>query len=216
MSVKARITRVTMPEVGEGVGYGMTYRIPYKGTQMATVNIGYADGLSRLLSNNMDVLVHGKRCQQVGKMHGPVHVRSRRAGCPYAPRGNAVPLSEGDVVTVLGRDGQEEIAADEMADRRHTINYERSPATSACVWKSCMSEARPQARRTRAKKPRPSLLDGRAGWQSCRFRGMSIREPREVRLESRPCSETASGAPWARRGRTSSSVSAIPMPASCS
>lgn len=38
--------------------------------------------------------------------------------------GNAVPLSEGDVVTVLGRDGQEEITADEMADRRHTINYE--------------------------------------------------------------------------------------------
>jgi alanine racemase len=123
MSVKARITRVTMPEVGEGVGYGMTYRIPYKGTQIATVNIGYADGLSRLLSNNMDVLVHGKRCAQVGKICMDQFMFA--ADAPGAHTlGNAVPLSEGDVVTVLGRDGQEEITADEMADRRHTINYE--------------------------------------------------------------------------------------------
>ncbi len=122
MSVKARVTRVSEPEVGEGVGYGMTYRIPHKGTQIATVNIGYADGLARELSNHMEVLVKGTRCRQVGNICMDQFMFC--ADKPGTALRRGVEVEEGDVVTVIGRDGAEEITMDDMAAARHTINYE--------------------------------------------------------------------------------------------
>ena len=68
MSVRARVTRVINPAVGEGVGYGLTYRVPKPNIQIATVPVGYADGLSRVLSNNMDVICNGTRARQVGRI----------------------------------------------------------------------------------------------------------------------------------------------------
>lgn len=68
MSVKARATRVIMPPVGEGVGYGMTYRVARPSIQIATLPLGYADGLSRGLSNKMEVLYGGQRWRQVGNI----------------------------------------------------------------------------------------------------------------------------------------------------
>lgn len=123
MSVRARVTRVARPAVGEGVGYGLTYRVPKPSIQIATVPMGYADGLARSLSNNMDVLVHGQRARQVGlicmdQFMFAVDVNNARA---YRP---AEPVERGDLVTVMGADGDEEITADELARRRGTINYE--------------------------------------------------------------------------------------------
>lgn len=66
MSVRARVTRVVYPAVGTGVSYGQTYSVGRQNTQIATIPVGYADGLSRSLSDKMDVLVHGTRCKQVG------------------------------------------------------------------------------------------------------------------------------------------------------
>ena len=68
MSVRARVTRAIYPAVGEGVGYGLTYRVPTPNIQIATVPIGYADGLARVLSNHMNVLVNGVRVRQVGRI----------------------------------------------------------------------------------------------------------------------------------------------------
>ena len=123
MSVRGRITRVEHPEVGTGVGYGLTYRVPKPNIQICTVPIGYADGLSRTLSGNMDVLVNGERCRQVGRIcmdqfMFQVSVNNVRA---YRP---SRAVSHGDVVTILGCDGDEMISADDMAARRDTINYE--------------------------------------------------------------------------------------------
>ena len=123
MSVRGRITRVERPEVGMGVSYGMTYRVPKPNIQICTVPIGYADGLARVLSGNMDVLVNGERCRQVGRIcmdqfMFEVSVNNVRA---YRP---TQAVAYGDVVTVLGRDGDEFISADDMAARRDTINYE--------------------------------------------------------------------------------------------
>ncbi|MBQ1448584.1 MAG: alanine racemase, partial [Coriobacteriales bacterium] len=67
MSIHARVTHVKEPPVGEGVSYGLTYRVPGN-TQIATLPIGYADGLHRALSGKMDVLYHGKRMPQVGRI----------------------------------------------------------------------------------------------------------------------------------------------------
>ena len=123
MSVRGRVTRVVYPEVGAGVGYGMTYRVPKRNVQIATVPIGYADGLSRTLSNNMDVIVNGRRQRQVGNICMDqfmlaVDVNTTRTYCPTPE------IREGDVVTVIGADGDERITADEMARLRGTINYE--------------------------------------------------------------------------------------------
>jgi alanine racemase len=87
------------------------------------VPIGYADGLSRNLSGNMDVLVNGERCRQVGRIcmdqfMFAVAVNNIRAYRPTRA------VEYGDVVTILGRDGDEMISADDMAARRDTINYE--------------------------------------------------------------------------------------------
>lgn len=123
MSVRGRVTRVLYPSVGDGVGYGLTYRVPKQNIQIATVPIGYADGLARELSNSMDVLVDGGRCRQVGNIcmdqfMFAVDVNSARA---YRP---SRPVEYGDVVTLIGADGEERISADEMARLRNTINYE--------------------------------------------------------------------------------------------
>lgn len=123
MSVRGRVTRVVYPEVGAGVGYGMTYRVPKRNIQVATVPIGYADGLSRTLSNNMDVIVGGHRLPQVGNIcmdqfMFAVDVNTTRTYCPTPE------VRVGDVVTLVGADGDERIGADEMARLRGTINYE--------------------------------------------------------------------------------------------
>ena len=123
MSVRGRIVRVLYPSVGDGVGYGLTYRVPKQNIQIATVPIGYADGLARELSNNMDVLVGGCRCRQVGNIcmdqfMFAVDVNGARSYRPTRP------VEYGDVVTVIGADGDERITADEMAALRNTINYE--------------------------------------------------------------------------------------------
>ena len=123
MSVRGRVVRVVYPNVGDGVGYGLTWRVPRKNIQVATVPIGYADGLARELSNQMDVLVDGARCRQVGNIcmdqfMFAVDVNTTRSYRPTRP------VEYGDVVTVLGADGDERITAEEMAGLRNTINYE--------------------------------------------------------------------------------------------
>lgn len=123
MSVRARVTRAINPSVGAGVGYGMTWRVPRGNVQVATVPLGYADGLARTLSNRIDVLCKGHRFQQVGNIcmdqfMFAVEVNTARSYQPIEP------VQEGDVVTIVGRDGDDEITLDDMAAVRGTINYE--------------------------------------------------------------------------------------------
>ncbi len=124
MSVRARATRVVRPQVGEGVGYGMTYRVARPSIQIATLPLGYADGLSRRLSNKMEVLYDGARWRQVGNIcmdQCMVEVEPEIARL----RGRDVrPIEAGDEVTVVGRLGDDEITLDELADKLGTINYE--------------------------------------------------------------------------------------------
>lgn len=123
MSVRGRVTRVVEPEVGTGVGYGLTYRVSTPHIQVATVPIGYADGLARELSNKMDVLVNGQRAGQVGRIcmdqfMFALDINPVRANRPVRP------VAYGDTVTVMGADGDEYIGADDIARLRGTINYE--------------------------------------------------------------------------------------------
>ena len=124
MSVRARVTRVAEPSVGEGVGYGMTYRVARPGIQIATLPIGYADGYPRQLSNRVEVLYQGRRFRQVGNIcmdQCMVEVEPTLA----LARGEKVkPVEAGDEVTLAGRDGDAFISLDELAEKTGTINYE--------------------------------------------------------------------------------------------
>lgn len=121
MSIHARVTHVKEPPVGEGVSYGLTYRVPGN-TQIATLPIGYADGLHRALSGRMDVLYHGKRMPQVGRIcmdQMMFEVDSRQSMFDRVP-----PVQIGDEVVIIGTQGDDRITLDMMAEAIGTINYE--------------------------------------------------------------------------------------------
>ena len=120
MSVRARITRTIRPAMGEGVGYGFTYRVPRAAVQICTIPVGYADGLSRTLSNRMEVLLRGMRLPQVGN----ICMDQCMFALTQTSRHPVPEAEDGEVVTIIGRDGDAEITLDEMAKLRGTINYE--------------------------------------------------------------------------------------------
>ena len=120
MSVRARVTRTATPAMGEGVGYGFTYRVPRAAVQICTLPIGYADGLSRTLSNRMEVLYRGERIHQVGN----ICMDQCIVAIHQTPIHQIEPAEYGDMMTIIGRDGDAEITIDEMAALRGTINYE--------------------------------------------------------------------------------------------
>lgn len=121
MSVKALAAYVKRPAIGEGVSYGLSYRVP-KNIQLATLPLGYADGLPRVLSNNMDVLYKGVRQRQVGAICMDQCMVEIDAN-PYAR--NYVPEIElGDELVIVGESGHEYIGLEELSARAHTIHYE--------------------------------------------------------------------------------------------
>lgn len=120
MSVRARVTRTAHPAMGEGVGYGFTYRVPRTRVQICTLPLGYADGLSRTLSNRMDVLYRGQRIRQVGNIcMDQCMVAIEQTSASRVPEAEV-----GDLMTIVGSDGDAQLTMDEMARLRGTINYE--------------------------------------------------------------------------------------------
>lgn len=115
MSLKAVVSQVKKLKKGDSVSYGRTYRADRDDITAATVTVGYADGYSRLLSGRADVLVRGKRCPIIGR------VCMDQLVLDVSDAGD---VKEGDIVTLIGRDGNEEITADELASLYGTIGYE--------------------------------------------------------------------------------------------
>jgi alanine racemase len=121
MSVKARVSFLKSVPMGEGVSYSHAYRSPGN-VLIATLPIGYGDGLSRVLSNRMDVLIGGKRLPQVGNIcMDMMMVEINQRSSALNPR-TAVEL--GDEAVLIGRSGNEVITLDDMAKMLSTINYE--------------------------------------------------------------------------------------------
>ncbi|MEG4011101.1 MULTISPECIES: alanine racemase [unclassified Microcoleus] len=114
MQVKARITQVKTIAAGTGVSYGYQF-IASQQTQIAVVGIGYADGIPRNLSNKIQVLVRGKFVPQIGAVTMDQLMLDV----------SAIPdLEVGEVVTLLGKDGENEITADGWAAILGTISWE--------------------------------------------------------------------------------------------
>jgi alanine racemase len=100
---------------GTGLSYGHAFHTT-RPSLIATIPVGYGDGLHRLLSNNLEVLVRGVRCPQVGR------ITMDQSLIDVTVLRGAVAL--GDEVVLIGRQGADRLTADDMAGRLGTINYE--------------------------------------------------------------------------------------------
>jgi len=114
MSWKTVIAQVKTLPPKSPVGYGNTYHTRKQET-IAVLPIGYADGLRRSPQTWREVLVHGKRAPVVGR----VSMEKTTINVTNIPD-----VSIGDEVVLLGKQGNDEITADEIARWLGTINYE--------------------------------------------------------------------------------------------
>jgi alanine racemase len=110
-------------EVGDSAGYGRRF-VAEQPTELAVVPVGYGDGVRRLLSNNAEVLIDGRRRALVGTVS---------MDNVTVDLGLGSGVTVGTPVILLGADGRERIGAEEIAARQGTINYEITCAVSPRV-----------------------------------------------------------------------------------
>ncbi len=114
MTLKSKIIHLKKVPAGFHISYGITYRTK-KPTTIATVPIGYADGLNRLLSSRGYMLVRGHRVPIVGRVC--MDLTMLDVGMLHNVRIE-------DEVVIFGEQGEAAITADELAEELNTINYE--------------------------------------------------------------------------------------------
>ena len=114
MSVKAKVINVKEVPEGYPISYNRKYVTPCK-SKIATIPIGYADGFTRVGSEKRYVLINGEYAKVVGNvcmdqcMVDVTHIRDVKIG---------------DEVVIIGKQGKNEITADDLASQIGTINYE--------------------------------------------------------------------------------------------
>jgi alanine racemase len=111
---KTRALQVKEVPADFPVSYDSTYRTPSR-TRLATLDIGYADGYTRHLTNKGSVLIGGRRRKIVGRVTMNLIV---------ADLGPDHSVKPGDEAVLIGRQGEESIWADELASLAGTIPYE--------------------------------------------------------------------------------------------
>ena len=114
LSLYSHIVHIKELSAGEAIGYGGTY-VTSKTQKIATIPVGYGDGYPRSLSNQGDVLIRGKRAPIVGR----VCMDQFMVDVTHIPDVACM-----DRVTLIGRDGKEEITMEELGDRSGRFNYE--------------------------------------------------------------------------------------------
>ncbi|MBR6205784.1 MAG: alanine racemase [Oscillospiraceae bacterium] len=123
MSVRTRVVQVRELMPGDSVSYGRRF-IAERPVRTAVVPIGYADGLHRVLSGRIDMLVRGRRAPQIGR----ICMDMCMLDVTDIPE-----VREGDVVTLFGEDGGARIPVEELAEKAGTISYEMLCAMSPRV-----------------------------------------------------------------------------------
>lgn len=123
MSVKSRIVSLRVLDAGDPVGYGSAFRARRR-SLIATVPMGYADGLSRALSNNGELLVRGRRAPIAGVVSMDMTMIDV-TDIPGAALGDEVTLLGGRAAPDSGEGTHAfEIGATELAARAGTIPWE--------------------------------------------------------------------------------------------
>ena len=123
LTLSSHVADVKRFPAGASAGYGRRWKAPVD-TWVGVVPLGYGDGVRRALTNNADVLVRGRRRPLVGT------VSMDNVTIDLGPETDVEP---GDEAVLIGRQGEDEILAEEVARRLETINYEVTCAISARV-----------------------------------------------------------------------------------
>ena len=110
----SRVTHVKTLPAGREVSYGGTY-VTTGDTRIATVPVGYADGYRRNLSGKFYVLIHGRRAPILGR----VCMDQLMVDVTHIPE-----TAVNDRVTLVGRDGEEEITMEAISAAADSFNYE--------------------------------------------------------------------------------------------
>ncbi|MFW6359767.1 MAG: alanine racemase [Chroococcales cyanobacterium] len=114
LTVKARVTQVKTIPAGSGVSYGHKF-VADQDTRIAVIGIGYADGIPRNLSNRLMVLLRGQKIPQIGA----ITMDQMMLNVNDLPN-----VQPGEVVTLIGKDGENAISADDWAATLGTISWE--------------------------------------------------------------------------------------------
>lgn len=115
MNWRTKIIQIQTLRKGVPISYGGRYVTKNDRTLIATIPVGYADGLSRQLSNNMELLVKETRVKQVGTI------------CMDMCLIDVTSLPDvkmGDEVVIFGSQGNGQIKVEELATKADTIPYE--------------------------------------------------------------------------------------------
>lgn len=114
MELKSHVAFLKTVPAGTAIGYNATY-VTKETRRIATVPVGYGDGYPRALSNSGRVLIHGKSVPIVGR----VCMDQMMVDVTEVPE-----TKRGDAVTLMGRDGEEQITAEEIGALSHSFHYE--------------------------------------------------------------------------------------------
>lgn len=114
MEIKSFVSYVKTIEPGTAVSYGGTF-VADRTMRVATIPVGYGDGYTRSLSNKASVLIRGKRARILGR----ICMDQFMADVTDIPE-----AAEDDPVTLMGRDGEEEITLEELAEAGGVFHYE--------------------------------------------------------------------------------------------
>jgi alanine racemase len=133
LELTSYVAAVKRAQVGDSAGYGRQF-IAERDTWLATLPIGYGDGVGRALSNNCDVLVAGARHPLVGR------VSMDNVTIDLGP---ATSIDPGQAATIIGRDGAQRQTAEDLAQRIGTINYEIMCGISGRVPRSYHRDGEP-------------------------------------------------------------------------
>lgn len=133
LELTSYVAAVKRAEVGDSVGYGRKFTAGSE-TWIATLPIGYADGIRRAYTNNCDVLIGGRRYPLVGT----VSMDNITVDLGPTPT-----VSVGETAMIIGGDGGERQTAEQLARRIETINYEVVCGISARVPRRYHRDGRP-------------------------------------------------------------------------
>ena len=114
LSLKTNIADLKWIKAGESVGYGRTF-VAQRDSRIATIPIGYQDGLSRPLSNIGRAIVRGTSVPMAGRISMDWTVLDVT---------ELTDVAIGDEVVLIGRQGEHEILAEDLASATETISYE--------------------------------------------------------------------------------------------
>jgi alanine racemase len=115
MSIKTKVAQVRAIPAGRTIGYGSLFTTQ-RNSSIASLPVGFGEGYPRALFNKGIVLIHGRRCPVVGR----VSLNITTVDVTDVPE----EVKWGDEVVIVGRQGEEEITFEELADKFQSVHTE--------------------------------------------------------------------------------------------